>query len=173
MGEQVLKAIEDRAAAADEGIWRIDFDPRQDGADQVLNRKGQTVCFMTTEDHRDGGVNAKFIAFARQDVPDLVAEVRRLQAELLAGRVEADNLAKMLSDSNAREELVLEASSNALEACRAGAAAMKLRKDYQAIERGAQEGEEEYFDRRRGVWDEVRAADRALEAALAKVQVPA
>jgi hypothetical protein len=84
MTEEELKTIEARASAASPGPWmrngktdagwRIDdSDPEKVGMWMLLNPVG-----IVPKD-----ANADFIAEAREDVPRLVAEIRRLKAELI------------------------------------------------------------------------------------------
>lgn len=87
MTEQELQAIEARANAATPGPWYYayegssDWSVFQDGTDTrpvaSLHRWHKAEC-----------PEAVFIAHARQDIPALVAEVRRLRA--LAGPGNAD-----------------------------------------------------------------------------------
>jgi hypothetical protein len=86
MSELDLDAIEARAAAATPAPWS-----RGGNADpgEVIYGEGGTLISVGWEG--DGGVirpetDGEFIAHARQDVPALVAEVRRLREAL--GRVE-------------------------------------------------------------------------------------
>lgn len=79
MTDEELDAIAARADAATAGPWFPDYDPRDDGADQVVTER-LTIAFMATPKVRHER-DAEFIAHAREDVPRLVAEVRRLRAE--------------------------------------------------------------------------------------------
>jgi hypothetical protein len=82
LSEERLRQIEERVNGADEGPWCVEgcggirMDGTRDGYD-ILNANHQRVRRV----HFTRG-NADFIARARQDVPDLLAEVRRLQAKL-------------------------------------------------------------------------------------------
>jgi hypothetical protein len=84
MTEEELKVIEARAASASPAPWmrngktqhgwRIDdCDENKVGMAMVLN----PVAIVPSDK------NAEFIAEAREDVPALVAEIRRLKAELV------------------------------------------------------------------------------------------
>jgi len=90
MTDKELDAIEARANAATDGPWS--WDCGDAGIDE-----SQKYCTVSAEDDTgdfaiaeindmyppDGGrSNARFIAHAREDVPDLVAEVKRLGSEL-------------------------------------------------------------------------------------------
>jgi hypothetical protein len=84
MTEEELKVIEARAASASPGPWmrngktaagwRID--------DTDPNRVGLAF-LLTPTAVVPGDRNAEFIAEARDDVPRLVSEIRRLKAELI------------------------------------------------------------------------------------------
>ena len=71
MTENELNEIEARANAATPGKWK-----------HVDMRRHQIIC----EDKYIGGIedyeNANFITHAREDIPELVAEVRKLRAEM-------------------------------------------------------------------------------------------
>lgn len=84
MTEEELKIIEARVAAAGPSPWmkngktahgwRIDdCDPEKVGMAMIMN----PVAIVP------GDANAEFIAEARYDVPVLIAEIRRLKAELI------------------------------------------------------------------------------------------
>ena len=83
MTDAELQQIEDRASAAHPGPWMAD-------EDEVENREGETV-FYSAEWAVGGVEAATFAAAAREDVPNLIAEVRRLRAErakMLGGPVQ-------------------------------------------------------------------------------------
>ena len=74
-----LDAIQARADAADDGPWG-----RDEHSLYVHNAKGQAVADFdwharTREEHEQLEVNAAFVEYARTDVPDLVAAVRRVR----------------------------------------------------------------------------------------------
>ena len=73
MNEQRLKEIEDRTNAATPGPWDMDG--------SGVYGAGETEV-VTFTDYLPIGDDADFIAYARQDIPDLIAEVRRLREEL-------------------------------------------------------------------------------------------
>lgn len=83
MTDKELSEIKARADAATPGPWRVDA---------VDNESGQTL--YCAEVFIEPGVsavwrmnpNASFIAHARTDVPELVAEVKRLRSELARAR---------------------------------------------------------------------------------------
>lgn len=91
LSEEELLAIESRANAATPGPWcyREQFIETGDDSGQLLG-----VTMQRMEDGLDqlpGVDNAAFIAHARTDVPQLIAEIRRLQA-LLDEQQFADSL---------------------------------------------------------------------------------
>lgn len=84
MDEKRLEEIEARAKAATPGPWTI-FARSKRAVRAIwltrLNRDGDSVWtwpgFVQTSFEHD----ADFIAHARQDIPDLLAEIERLQAK--------------------------------------------------------------------------------------------
>lgn len=101
MTEQQLAAIEARANAATAGPWRADvgFSTIPDGPPegvavwcQTPGSEGDAVV-ADLGDYTDGPANGAFIANAREDVPALVAEVRRLRADVAERRLQAETLA--------------------------------------------------------------------------------
>lgn len=91
MTEEELKVIEARAAAAAPGPWMRNGKTaagwRIDDADP--SRLG-IVFILTPTAIVPGDANAAFIAEARDDVPVLIAEVRRLKAELIKAHEPVD-----------------------------------------------------------------------------------
>lgn len=89
-----LDAIEARAAAVYPGPWRAGtleaegkvwaHDPEALGGPSCGER-----CVFIANKHFEHTANREFIAHARQDVPDLVARVRELEAQLAATEAEA------------------------------------------------------------------------------------
>lgn len=87
MTDSELAAIEARAKRATEGPWTIKsvWTDKHSGADEVSGANGQSVCLC---DEHDGGYNPNtqrnvdFIAHARTDIPALIAEIRRLRADM-------------------------------------------------------------------------------------------
>ena len=80
MTPEELEAIEARANKATEGPWAAhmdDFTVRVDASYIPAQRK---IALCATGDNAN--CNTTFIAAARQDIPDLIAEVRRLREEL-------------------------------------------------------------------------------------------
>jgi hypothetical protein len=78
-----LDAIEARAKAATPGPWRKQPRLSIDGSvESEAMGKGGVPAMMVDIDSERSRVDAEFIAHARKDVPDLVAEVRRLRAAL-------------------------------------------------------------------------------------------
>ncbi len=80
MNEQELEQIEARAAKATPGPWEVDNDL------SVYTKDGghgtPWTLFDTVGNEGEDNPNADFIAHAREDIPALIAEVRRLTAEL-------------------------------------------------------------------------------------------
>lgn len=79
MTEEELEEIEKRANAATEGPWEVVPDPDKPYLDKVVRHYGHLTDLLAQCFHTNG--NATFIAHAREDVPALIAEVRRLRAE--------------------------------------------------------------------------------------------
>ena len=77
MTEQELAEIEARANAAKEGPWQIQRDST--GAPcEVIHLSGSGIyAFVTSIPKTQGDI--EFVAHAREDVPALIAEVRRLR----------------------------------------------------------------------------------------------
>lgn len=75
MTPEQLAEIEARAAAATPGEWEVSNDSAGDG---VKSQNGM-VCEIVTGDLFQIALDMEFIAAARQDIPRLCAEVRRLQ----------------------------------------------------------------------------------------------
>lgn len=71
MKAEELAVIKERAEKATEGPWYVD---NYDGS--VRGDDNKFICSQNFEDS-----DAEFIAHARQDVPKLVVEVERLQAQ--------------------------------------------------------------------------------------------
>lgn len=88
MDKHRLSAIKARMSAATPGPWVTDHE-----FGLVLPRGASRGHVIATLDHEDvcdtGGADLAFIAAAREDVKDLVAEVERLAAALDAARCEA------------------------------------------------------------------------------------
>ncbi len=88
MSEQRITEIEDRVKAATPGRWIAFSGPPE------LNTLGDPICWMAgyellavcrankTMPTNNPFEDAAFIYNARQDVPDLLAEVRRLQSQV-------------------------------------------------------------------------------------------
>ena len=96
LSEERLAAIEARVRATTPGPWwgcrdachPADYTPES----VVFAADWSAVCELATDDglgDRDRA-NKDFIAESRQDIPDLLAEVRRLRNELAAAHVLAD-----------------------------------------------------------------------------------
>ena len=79
-----LAAIEERCRAASPGPWRAFFGPGIGGPDFIMVSDADEEPDMYVD--RDGkpasSFDLDFIASARQDVPRLVAEIRRLRKNL-------------------------------------------------------------------------------------------
>lgn len=79
MNEERLEEIRRRAEAATEGPWRIE-ESRYEGSYNVTSvneTHDLSACLCRPDD-------AEFISHAREDIPDLLAEVERLRSELSA-----------------------------------------------------------------------------------------
>lgn len=94
MTEEQLREIEARAAAATKGPWfeQYEYDGQRTVA--MIRSVDRTFCINKANHveglpHQQTLANGMFIAHAREDVPALVAEVRRLQeftTEITEGR---------------------------------------------------------------------------------------
>ena len=82
MTEEELTAIENRATAATPGPWATHDQGREDYS--ICRDNGNNTCCPLFEriGPDDGGIDGAFISAARVDVPALIAEVRRLRAEV-------------------------------------------------------------------------------------------
>lgn len=72
LSEQRLSEIEARSDAAGPGPWSAS---PAGWVDRIPHASINRTAFVEVAD-------AEFVAYARQDVPDLIAEVRRLQREV-------------------------------------------------------------------------------------------
>ena len=103
MTEQELQAIEERASKATPGAWIVEAG-EYSGRDWMIGSVAMFLgascwddkCYTVTtnqvhasELEGDAKTDAEFIAYAREDVPALIAEVKRLRAKLDAMPVEA------------------------------------------------------------------------------------
>jgi hypothetical protein len=81
-GDQLdLDAIEARASSATPGPWEARQNaPTMSGAVWNLRVAGEPGVKAMVTEYQHGSANADFIAHAREDVPALVAEVRRLRS---------------------------------------------------------------------------------------------
>lgn len=82
MTEAELREIEKRAEAASEGPWQVGDNYGSFKEIIYGGGKGWAVCEMVGTVEEKGEKNLAFIAHSREDIPRLVAEVRRLQAVL-------------------------------------------------------------------------------------------
>ncbi len=89
--QERLTEIEARYKAATDGPWIMD-------AGGHINDKTETRNLANTNSYRDTNYlsNAAFIAHARQDLPDCLAEIKRLRADMAeivieSGKVDIDN----------------------------------------------------------------------------------
>jgi hypothetical protein len=100
-----LYEIEARAAGATAGPWHA-LDGAAEGFDGSWDVGGPDNCCVASMAEtaeaarlpRDKEANAEFIAAARTDVPALVAECRRLAAELAAARKREAGLREAMAD---------------------------------------------------------------------------
>lgn len=93
MTEDELKAIEERANAATKGTWILGS--WGDNVFSVAGGNWTEICRIKRDDkaieESQDGRDAAFIAHAHEDVPALVAEVRRLRARLETVLSEGDD----------------------------------------------------------------------------------
>lgn len=74
---RLIAKVEECLKGVTEGPWAKDPDWRHDGSDQVLDRYGDTICFMATgRDEIEAEANLSLIANARTDLPAAVALLR-------------------------------------------------------------------------------------------------
>jgi hypothetical protein len=110
MEQQRLDAIKARAEAATPGPWiaKTNRHPQCNGEPWgwISGAKENT-----TWSGRRGKANAEFIAHARTDIPDLIAEVERLEAELEATKQVNEGL-RHIAESFADIEDYREYSAN-------------------------------------------------------------
>lgn len=84
MTDEELKAIEERAAHLLPGPWRLEpaeFRPTRGG--RIVDAYGTCVAGFESG-AEPNWVDATFMTAAREDVPRLLEEVRRLRAELVS-----------------------------------------------------------------------------------------
>ena len=93
-----LEAIEARANAATPGPWG-------EGGATVYDEQLIPICHcMATRDrYKDERQNADFIAHAREDIPALLAEVKRQAAEIAVVTAERDAAVEDLRKNRARK----------------------------------------------------------------------
>lgn len=104
-----LDAIEQRAAAATPGPWWVVRDNADGfyGEDAYNVHGGENVAIAQGGPVEDGGpdvgacdrADAEFIAHAREDVPALVAEVKRLHADVRWANERSERLAARLVET--------------------------------------------------------------------------
>ena len=105
MNDLRLKEIKERVVKATPGPWIVEAS-RYEGkynAASIDENYDLPACLMNSED-------AKFIVHARQDVPDLLAEVERLQTDLMqwkkdCGQLYNDSLADKAEIARLRKAL--------------------------------------------------------------------
>lgn len=83
-----LTSIEERAKAATPGPWFVDPDPREgmEYNTHICACDDLRICFMANGGGNEArqaecAANAELIAAAREDIPALMAEIRRLRAQ--------------------------------------------------------------------------------------------
>ena len=100
-----LKAIEARAKAATAGPWTVDIDPpfNEDPKSEmcfilhgICPERGYTKTAILIPGI--GIEDGRFIAHAREDIPALTAEVRRLKAQLETEILRRDSLGETLDN---------------------------------------------------------------------------
>ena len=86
MSDDELAAISARGVAATPGRWEPFFEGRDHYNGDSFIRTGTQDLYISAEDYAGGGghfqADLDFIAHARQDIPRLIAEIRRLQSLL-------------------------------------------------------------------------------------------
>lgn len=84
LSEEELQAIEERANATTPGPWVSYFEGRDHTSGESFIQAATQDLYLHAEDYKGGGghfcADLDFIAHARQDVPRLIAEVRRLRS---------------------------------------------------------------------------------------------
>ena len=84
--DEELDAMTARVEATTPGPWTASFEGRDHDSGDSLILTGTQDIYITADDYAGGGghycADLDFIANARQDVPRLIAEVRRLQLQL-------------------------------------------------------------------------------------------
>jgi hypothetical protein len=79
MTDKELEAIEARAKVLPDGWYVEDARPGREDEARVYDGRSFGVCKPTTDNPAARRQTAEFIAHARTDVPNLIAEVRRLK----------------------------------------------------------------------------------------------
>lgn len=77
-----LNAIKERAAKATPGPWNIGEQYEQMDPGHYVYSESNGYIVVAEEEGTFGKEDAEFIASSREDVPTLVAEVKRLQSEV-------------------------------------------------------------------------------------------
>jgi hypothetical protein len=110
MDDKQLNEIEARANAATSGPWFegdvwVFTDPIYEDDNRLSNVLGMSYTDpeRAGAEHQRGLRNARFIAHAREDVPALLAEVRRLTGELNAAIADNRELDEQLQELAARD----------------------------------------------------------------------
>jgi hypothetical protein len=124
MDKQRLDAIRARCEAATPGEWVV---IHKGNALSVIAKSGAFTLNICHYSHKDGA-DAEFIAHARTDVPDLLAEIERLTAELAAMTAERDEAQLELT----RMTEAYDVNARALDA---------LNRDYVALRKRAEAAE--------------------------------
>jgi hypothetical protein len=99
MDEKRLLEIRTRAEAATGGPWEL-FNKTGVVEIFVHNTKSPVIPWTGFEasgfSHKKNVANARFIAHARQDVPDLIAALRESERKLAEVREDSENLYKLV-----------------------------------------------------------------------------
>jgi hypothetical protein len=90
ISDDELQAMQDRADAASKAPWQSFVEGRDMGCGSTFIRIGgvddcEEDMYVSRDDTRTSDADLDFIAAARQDVPRLIAEVKRLRGELGRG----------------------------------------------------------------------------------------
>lgn len=112
-----IEAIRRRAEMATPGPWVVEYNPMGDDPTEPFVRMGPP------DNRSDSTVltepDADFIAHARQDVPDLCAEVTRLQSALAQAEAEKAELIAAALPITTREPWCISGDGNECGACAA------------------------------------------------------
>lgn len=98
MDDETLRQIEERAAAATPGPWA--HGAAEGGSWACAG--DEAIVTLDGREHGQDVADAEFIAHARQDVPALLTEVRRLRAEVADLREQLDAMPEHMAAAEER-----------------------------------------------------------------------